>query len=152
MPQCNFKVIKDITSIACCTRDVLTLFMPFNERYTLHHKIRQECLEKYNEDRITECTKRMICLKKSCMGRPLPNTPTAMPYLKELEKVADIRVNKDTGEKELFINTDCSKCCRNLDLKKFNKTEILFLENLKEEKESFIPVCAKCDPTRMYSI
>lgn len=89
---------------ASCTEAPWEHLIPFNIRADVMLKIKQESIDKYGHD-LNECPKRKVCMGKTCMGRPLPYlSKTARPYLKQLEKKANIVNN------ELIIATNCSSC------------------------------------------
>jgi len=93
---------KQLNKFPVCTRSPFEFLIPYKERQETLLKIKNESIDKYGEDLSTECTKRLVCLG-DCLGRPLPNVPTAQPFLKELQKTQIIKNN------ELFIS-GCNNC------------------------------------------
>lgn len=88
-----------------CTSNPIEHLIPSEGKYETLRTVRQECIDHYGQDIISECNKRKVCLSKTCMGRELPwKSETALPYLKELTKGQKI----ENGL--LFIKTDCSTC------------------------------------------
>jgi predicted DNA-binding protein YlxM (UPF0122 family) len=99
MNENNFKRNKP----AACTLPPWAVYIPKEIRTKTLYKIKQESLELY-EKSLDECPKRLVCLGKSCIGRPLPwDSPTAKPYLEQLAKTQKIINN------EMFIQT-CNTC------------------------------------------
>ena len=89
---------------SACTRAPWEYLIPFEVRKEVMRQINQECMDIYGYS-YEECPKRMICIGKSCIGRPLPwDSPTARPYLEKLAETQTIE------NEELFIQTDCSSC------------------------------------------
>jgi len=98
------KNFKKENRMAACTQPPWNIFISTKERPEILRKIRQECIDIYGYS-LDECPKRKICIKKECLGRPLPyDSKTAKPYIEKLEKTQNI-VNG-----ELFINTNCTTC------------------------------------------
>ena len=90
---------------ASCTSNPIEHLIPQKDKYEILRTIRQECIDHYGQDIISECKKRKMCFTKKCMGRELPwKSPTALPYLKQLETTQEI-ING-----ELIVKTDCSEC------------------------------------------
>lgn len=90
---------------AVCTANPIEHLLPKDTRLAIINKIKQESMEIYGEDLLTQCNKRKICFTKKCLGRELPwKSPTALPYLLELAKSQKIE------NELLFIETDCSLC------------------------------------------
>ncbi len=90
--------------MAACTSPPWQALIPFEERPDALRRIREECLSEYGYE-FEECSKRLRCDKKQCIGRPLPwKSKTAKPYLDELSKTQKI-VNE-----EMVIITDCQTC------------------------------------------
>lgn len=88
---------------SACTSAPWEHLIPKNKRYETMRKIRQECIEQYGYE-FDECPKRLICFKKTCIGRPLPwLSPTAVPYLKKLSETHKIK------NEELYIQ-GCEGC------------------------------------------
>jgi predicted DNA-binding protein YlxM (UPF0122 family) len=89
---------------SACTRAPWEYLIPYDLRPMVMRQIRQECIDIYGQS-YDECTKRLVCITKSCMGRPLPwKSPTARPYLEKLRETQTIK------DSELIISTDCSQC------------------------------------------
>lgn len=87
-----------------CSSPPWATLIPAKDRPEILRIIRQECIDIYGHD-LDECPKRFTCLKKSCIGRPLPwKSPTAAPYLERLKETQVIK------NEEMFIQTDCSVC------------------------------------------
>ena len=96
---------KKINRPPACIGNPIEHLIPYENKYEILQQIRQESIDHYGQDIISQCNKRKVCLSKKCMGRELPwKSPTALPYLKELAKTQDIQNG------ELFIKTDCSSC------------------------------------------
>lgn len=96
---------KEINKPSVCTTNPLEHLIPKNERYETTRKMREECIDHYGRDIVSECSKRKVCLSKKCMGRELPwKSETALPYINELAKTHKI----ENGL--LIIDTDCSSC------------------------------------------
>lgn len=94
---------KYINKPPACTKPIWKGLIPKDKRDAVLRQIRQECIDIYGYD-LDECPKRKVCFTKKCIGRPLPwKSPTALPYLKQLEKTHVI-INK-----ELYIE-NCENC------------------------------------------
>jgi len=101
----NDRQFKRENKPSACTLPPWAIFIPAKERAEILRTIRQECIDVYGHS-YDECSKRKICITKSCLGRPLPwESPTAIPYLNELLKSHEVNIDK-----ELVIKTDCSSC------------------------------------------
>lgn len=96
---------KKLNKPPACTKNPIEHLVPQEDKYEILRTIRQECIDHYGQDIISECGKRKICMTKKCMGRELPwKSPTALPYLKELAKTQNIQNGL------LYVQTDCSTC------------------------------------------
>ena len=88
---------------AACTNQPWKHLIPKENRNVILRKIKQETIEAYGYS-MDECPKRKTCLKKKCIGRPLPwKSKTAKPYLEQLKKEQNIK------EGELFLS-NCDTC------------------------------------------
>lgn len=95
---------KKTNKMAACTAPPWAAFIPPMERPEVLRIIRQETVDAYGYS-MDECPKRLTCLKKTCLGRPLPwLSPTAKPYLEQLKETQ--KIVKD----EMIVQTDCSVC------------------------------------------
>lgn len=89
---------------AACTKAPWEYLIPYNMRASTMRQINAECIDIYGYS-YEECSKRKVCFKKECLGRPLPwKSPTAKPFLEQLKETATIK------SEELVVQTDCSKC------------------------------------------
>lgn len=89
---------------ASCTEPPWAMFIPVEDRPNVLRQIRQETIEEYGYS-MDECPKRKICIKKECLGRPLPwKSKTAKPLLEKLKNFSNIK------NEELIVNTDCRSC------------------------------------------
>jgi DNA-binding CsgD family transcriptional regulator len=96
---------KKINRPAACNSNPLDNLITGPDRYDILQKIRQECIDIYGDDIISECNKRKVCFTKKCLGRELPwKSPTAAPYLKRLEETQNI------SNELMYVSTDCSAC------------------------------------------
>lgn len=97
----NKKYIKP----AACTSPPWAAYIEPRQRADVLRKIRQDCIDELGYD-LDECPKRKTCLKKECMGRPMPwFSETAKPYLEKMVEVLNIK-----PEEEYFIETNCNTC------------------------------------------
>lgn len=97
----NSKKFKKEQRPSACTQPPWAVFIPPMQRAEILRKIRQEVIDEIGHS-LDECPKRMVCLKKTCMGRPLPwMSETAKPYLEKL--------GVKEGE-DYYVKTDCSAC------------------------------------------
>jgi len=88
---------------AVCTRNPVYHLIPYKNRLDVLRQIKQECIDIYGSDIMSECPKRFECGEK-CIGRPLAwKSPTARPYLEKLAETQNI------ASGELFV-LDCSSC------------------------------------------
>lgn len=99
------KKFKHENKQAACTKRPWEFLLPKDQRIEILFKVKQECLQLYEHD-FEECSKRMVCFGKKCLGRPLEwLSPTALPYLKQFAKIVGIKENED-----YTIETDCTSC------------------------------------------
>jgi predicted DNA-binding protein YlxM (UPF0122 family) len=93
-----------------CSMPPWQFLIPANQRLEILRIIRNECQDAYGQS-LDECTKRLVCFKKTCLGRELPwKSKTARPYLEQLKLTHNMVLNPDTNELELVIDTSCSNC------------------------------------------
>ena len=96
---------KKLNKPPACTSNPIEHLIPNKDKYEILRQIREECIDHYGQDIISECNKRKVCLTKKCLGRELPwKSPTALPYLQQLTKTQEIQNG------EMFVKTDCSSC------------------------------------------
>lgn len=101
---------KKTSKISACTMPPWAQFIPPQLRPELLRKIRQEMLDAYGFP-FDECEKRLVCFKKECLGRRLPwKSKTAVPFLDELVKTQETRLNPETNELEMVVQTNCANC------------------------------------------
>lgn len=101
---------KKTSKISACTTPPWTQFIPPQKRPELLRIIRQEMIDAYGFA-FDECEKRLICFKKQCLGRRLPwKSKTARPFLEELIKNQETRLNPETNELEMVVQTNCATC------------------------------------------
>lgn len=97
------KTFKRLNRPASCNNPPWASVIPSEKREEVLRIIRQETVAAYGYS-MDECPKRLVCLTKTCMGRPLPwDSPTAKPYLEALAK----RQNVQNGE--MFLS-NCEVC------------------------------------------
>lgn len=125
-----------------CTRPPWRYLIPYKDRPEILRKIRQECVEIYGKS-FDECSKRLDCVGKDCVGRPLPwKSPTARRYLEQLKKTHKI-VNEELyieGCETCPLVKTCKKPCLEV-IDSSNKTKSRepkliykdFLDNLQRE-------------------
>lgn len=132
---------------AACTQPPWRFYIPEDIRDKVVRQIRAECNDIYGQS-YDQCPKRMVCMGKSCLGRPLPwKSPTAKPYLEEMVK--QVKMQKD----EMLIEgceicpfaKECKKPCRQINdyLNRNTKKEVSLvykenLENVSQENETDI--------------
>lgn len=93
--------------MSACTNPPWAIFIPPRDRPEILRLIRQECIDIYGYA-FDECSKRMTCFKKECLGRTLPwESKTAKPYLDKLKQSQPDKFNEVD---EYIIQTDCSQC------------------------------------------
>lgn len=136
---------------AACTRPPWSSLIQGSDRKKILAKIKQETLIEYGRS-LDECPKRLVCMGKDCIGRPLPwRSETAKPYLEKLSKLYKIK------DEELYlsncdtcaISNNCSKPCIQINdfINRWNKKEVALsykdnMENLsdtQQENSYFIP-------------
>jgi predicted DNA-binding protein YlxM (UPF0122 family) len=101
---------KKLNKMAACTSPPWAELIPIEIRVDTLRKIREEMLDTVGQT-YNECPKRLTCFKKTCLGRPLPwASQTAQPYLEAFKKTHNLKLNKETNELELVIDTDCKAC------------------------------------------
>lgn len=99
----NEKDFKDKNKPAACTRPPWAKLIPEDDRNKVLAKIREESNLEYGRS-LDECPKRLVCMGKQCIGRPLPwKSETARPYLEQLKSTHNII------DGELFLNS-CDVC------------------------------------------
>lgn len=88
---------------AACTQAPWEHLVPEGQKEAILSRIRQESIAIYGQS-MDECPKRLVCMGKTCIGRPLPTkSKTFKPYLEELKKTHQI-----TND-EMFL-TNCELC------------------------------------------
>lgn len=96
---------KKLNKPPACSKNPIEQLIPLSIRSEVVQQIKQECIDLYGSDILSECSKRKVCLSKSCLGRELPwKSPTALPYLRILEGTQNIQNGN------LYVATDCSVC------------------------------------------
>ena len=80
------KKFKKDNKPAACTMPPWAGLIPKAQRDDVLRQIRHETVEHYGYS-MDECPKRLVCLGKTCLGRPLPHkSPTAKPYIDQLRQ------------------------------------------------------------------
>jgi len=101
----NQRDYKRANKPSACTLPPWAIHIPPKVRADTLRQIRQECIDIYGHS-FDECSKRKICITKSCMGRPLPwKSKTAKPFLEQL-----VNTHKLNDSDELLIGTNCDIC------------------------------------------
>lgn len=99
----NEKKFKQDNKPPACTTQPWKYLIPAEQRDDVLRKIKEETVEIYGYS-MDSCTKRKTCFTKTCIGRELPwKSPTAKPYLEQLQKTHRIENN------ELHID-NCATC------------------------------------------
>ena len=87
-----------------CTLPPWANLISIENRDDILRKIKQETVQNYGYS-MEECPKRMVCIGKTCLGRPLPhNSITAKPYIDKLRKT-----HKFNNDNELLVS-NCNSC------------------------------------------
>lgn len=101
---------------AACTQPPWKAYLPNGKKGEILIKIRQETEQAYGQN-YDSCPKRMVCIGKSCLGRPLPTkSKTFQKYFSEMKKNLNI-----VGEQLILENcdicklrSDCTKPCQQI--------------------------------------
>ena len=98
-----------------CLSSPWSYLIPFKIRKETLLKIKNECIDIYGEDLTEECSKRLVCLTKTCLGRQIPwKSPTAKPYLDLFAKRFNLKEDDDFFVSTCGgcpIKTTCTKTC-----------------------------------------
>lgn len=90
---------------AACTSRPWEYLIPKDLKNEVIQKVNSECLTIYGK-KFNECSKRLVCFKKTCLGRELEwNSSTARPYLEQFAQLNNIPIGG-----EYFIKTNCNNC------------------------------------------
>jgi DNA-binding CsgD family transcriptional regulator len=101
----NEKEWKKLNRASACTSPPWAPYIEPHRRAEVLRLIRQDCIDELGYS-IDECPKRKVCMKKTCMGRPLPwFSEHAKPYLEKMSEEMGLK----EGE-EYEVKTDCSTC------------------------------------------
>lgn len=113
---------------AACTQPPWKAYLPNGKKGEILIKIRQETEQAYGQN-YDSCPKRMVCMGKSCLGRPLPTkSKTFQKYFSEMKKNLNI-----VGDELVLENCDvcqlrsnCTKPCQQINdyLNRGNKEQI----------------------------
>lgn len=88
---------------AACSRAPWASVIERGKRDSIMRQIRIECVQAYGYD-LDTCPSRLTCIGKSCLGREMPyKSPTALPYLKKMEKLGLIK------DQQYYVK-DCNDC------------------------------------------
>lgn len=141
------KQFKKTNRMAACTENPIEKLIPADIRHETLLKIKNESIDEYGYDVMSECPKRKVCMKKECIGRPLAwKSPTAKPYLDQLATTQKI-VNE-----EMFIVTNCSGCpiVKTCDSLCQQVTDFINRDNSKEPSISYRPMTENLAPEESY--
>lgn len=101
---------------AACTQPPWKAYLPNGKKGEILIKIRQETEQAYGQN-YDSCPKRMVCIGKSCLGRPLPTkSKTFQKYFSEMKKNLNI-VNDELVLENCDIcqlRPNCNKPCQQI--------------------------------------
>ncbi len=125
-----------------CTKAPWVKFIPYEKRYETMRQIRMESIDIYGYP-FDECPKRLMCISKQCIGRPLPwKSPTARPYL-----IAFARAHNVPVEDEYYV-----KGCDSCPIRKTCERPCYQVEDFINRRKTREPVFLECSNIDNYYI